>query len=260
MTNKNLKSQDHHVNYTLNKSKAIKQKTEAADRIYTVTPQFTKGNLVLIFSAASYEELKYITINTLQTQDANIKSVETKNTNGAVISESYTIYENNEKLFVLNFYNSTSKVLLNGKQQHVLSFTKSYLVNILERLDRNVNFTSINTMIRNSCKQYLDMENSKVQKAESQHTPQQKEIGSKRNISSNMANNPSIKNYTLPTCPISNERCTNKCKAVGCDTCDQWLHYDCEALSPEKIKIIEENGDDNYICKACKIQITALNE
>ncbi|CAC5365305.1 unnamed protein product [Mytilus coruscus] len=131
-------------------------------------------------------------------------------------------------------------------------------------------------MIRNSCKQYLDLENVKAQKAvtknktsivsssiqtkESQLTPQQKEIGNKGKISSYMANNPSIINSTLPTCPICNKRCTNNCKAVGYDTCDQWFHYECEKLSTEEIKIIAENGDDNYICKTCKIQINALND
>ncbi|CAC5399464.1 unnamed protein product [Mytilus coruscus] len=75
-----------------------------------------------------------------------------------------------------------------------------------------------------------------------------------------MANNPSIINSTLPNCPICNKRCTNNCKAVGCDTCDQWFHYECEKLSTEEIKIIEENGDDSYICKTCKIQINALND
>ncbi|CAC5378656.1 unnamed protein product [Mytilus coruscus] len=149
-------------------------------------------------------------------------------------------------------------------------------MNILELLDRNVNFTSINSMIRHSCKQYLDMENVNAQKAvtknntsivgsaiqtkESQLTPQQKEIGNKGKISSYMANNPSNINSTLPTCPICNKRCTNNCKAVGCDTCDQWFYYECEKLSTEEIKIIEENGDDNYICKTCKIQTNALND
>ncbi|VDI05597.1 Hypothetical predicted protein [Mytilus galloprovincialis] len=274
LANKSIKAQDHHVTYTLNKPKAIAKKMEAAERTYSVTPQFTKGNLVLVFSAAAYEEFKYITISTLQTQDTNIKSVETKDTNGSVISESYTIYVNNEKLFVLNFYNSTSKVLLNGKQEHVLTFTKSYLMNILELLDRNANFTSINSMIRQSCKQYLDMENMKSQKAVSKHktsidsssiqskegrlTPQQEELGNKEQISSNMAINPCITNSTLPTCPICNKMCTNNCKAVGCDTCDQWFHYECENLSAVDIKIIEEIGDDNYICRTCKIQLNAL--
>lgn len=57
--NKNLKSQDHHVNYIMNN---INKKIEADDRIYSVTPQLTKGNKELIFSAAAYEEFKYITI------------------------------------------------------------------------------------------------------------------------------------------------------------------------------------------------------
>ncbi|CAG2187659.1 unnamed protein product [Mytilus edulis] len=42
--------------------------------------------------------------------------------------------------------------------------------------------------------------------------------------------------------------------------CEQWFHYECEHLSHVDIKIIEENGDENYVCKTCKIHINALND
>ncbi|VDI73463.1 Hypothetical predicted protein [Mytilus galloprovincialis] len=98
-------------------------------------------------------------------------------------------------------------------------------------------------------KNKTSIDSSSIQSKEGRLTPQQEELGNKEQISSNMAINPCITNSTLPTCPICNKRCTNNCKAVGCDTCDQWFHYECENLSAVDIKIIEENGDDNYICR-----------
>ena len=75
---------------------------------------------------------------------------------GAIISESLVAWnENSVKLFVLNFYNSTSKVFQNWKQSHVLEFVNSTFISILEVLDRNSDFTSINCHIRKYCEEYL---------------------------------------------------------------------------------------------------------
>jgi dsRNA-specific ribonuclease len=59
-------------------------------------------------------------------------------------------------MFVLNLYNSTSKILLNGNHHHILDFVNQYLVNILSILDHNDKFKDINSKIREYCEQYLE--------------------------------------------------------------------------------------------------------
>jgi len=106
---------DHKVQYELNKTRAINKKIEASDRQYTVVPELKSNNFVLTFSAAPYEEFKTITTNYIYSQGLSVNCTATKDKADATVSESYAVYEGNKKLFVLNFYNSTSKVLLNGK-------------------------------------------------------------------------------------------------------------------------------------------------
>jgi hypothetical protein len=69
---------------------------------------------------------------------------------------------------LLNLYNSTSNILLNGNHHHILDFVNQYLVNILSILDHNDKFKDINSTIREYCEQYLanagykDMESGKT--------------------------------------------------------------------------------------------------
>jgi len=119
---------DHNVSYTLDRNKAIGKKLEASSRLFTVSPEISPGNLVLVFSAAAYEEFKQVTLNVLNSLSYSVNTTSTNDKTGAIISESLAVNENSVKLFVLNFYNSTSKVLLNGKQSHVLEFVNSTLI------------------------------------------------------------------------------------------------------------------------------------
>jgi hypothetical protein len=85
----------------------------------------------LSFSAAPYEEFKTITTNSIYSQGLSVNCTATKDKADAIVSESYAVYEGNKKLFVLNFYNSNSKVLLNGNPNQVHTFINSYLINDL---------------------------------------------------------------------------------------------------------------------------------
>ena len=72
------------------------------------------GGIELTFSAAAYEEFKIVTMNYLKSQTLILKTTQTSDKHEAVVSESVSVYQNSSKLFVLNFYNSTSKIVLNG--------------------------------------------------------------------------------------------------------------------------------------------------
>jgi hypothetical protein len=54
---------NHKVDYELNRSKAIKQKIEAAERPLSVVVKLTMGGIVLTFLAAAYEEFKSLFIS-----------------------------------------------------------------------------------------------------------------------------------------------------------------------------------------------------
>ncbi|VDH90543.1 Hypothetical predicted protein [Mytilus galloprovincialis] len=144
------------VNYELDRSKAIKNKIEAASRPHSVILSMARGNIVITFSAAAYEEFKSVTINYLHSKGLTLNTTETTEKRGAVVSESTAVFEGNNKLFVLNFYNSKSKILLNGNQGHIITFVENYLIHILDILDRNDSFSDINEQIREYCEQFLN--------------------------------------------------------------------------------------------------------
>ena len=61
-----IHTDNHKVDYELNRSKAIKQKIEAAERPLSVVVKLTMGGIVLTFSSAAYEEFKIVTMNYLK--------------------------------------------------------------------------------------------------------------------------------------------------------------------------------------------------
>ena len=68
---------DHNVSYTLDRNKAIGEKLEASSRPFTVSPEISPGNLVLVFSAAAYEEFKQVTLNVLNSLSYSVNTTST---------------------------------------------------------------------------------------------------------------------------------------------------------------------------------------
>lgn len=127
----------HKVNYKLHKSKAIKKQIEATERSVHVDIKFSGGNIVLTFSSAAYQEFKTVTMNYLNSKNMSIQTRATTDTQNAIVSESVSVCNSGMKLFVLNFYNSTCKLLLNGNPSHITQFINNFLSNILSILDHN---------------------------------------------------------------------------------------------------------------------------
>lgn len=276
---------DHTVSYTLDRNKAIEKKLEATRRPFTVTPVLSPGNLVLVFSAAAYEEFKQVTLNVLNSLSYNVNTTSTSDKTGVIISESLVVKENSVKLFVLNFYNSTSKVLLNGKQNHVLEFVNSTLRSILEILDRNSDFMSINCHIRKYCEEFLSNKTRSQtytrdsncsgggKTAISDHTTNNSNCSNSEktittvhssdlvclsgNDNSAVMNPPALSPSIMvssdesPSCPVCDKPCGEHSRSVACDNCDRWLHYKCENLSQRDIKLYESDITNNYICHSC---------
>lgn len=174
--------------------------------------------------------------------------------------------------FVLNFYNTTSRLLLNGNAEHVSGFVNEYLSDILDILDRNNQFSEINILIRNYCTQYLnDQQRSSSENPtiNSENMNNTGSLGKVLSIDDNSSkatpNTVSPSNQSIsttaaqyPICPLCGEPCTNLPNSVACDICNQWLHYHCESLSQNQIISLEIN-DTHYECKTCIVQKTEIN-
>jgi hypothetical protein len=102
----------------------------AAENISTRLPGLISVLTVKSLSAASSFLLTAFFLLRLDKTDTRDKT-------GAVVSESLAVRKGNTKIFVLNFYNTSSKVLLNGNQLYIIDFITSSLSDILGILDRN---------------------------------------------------------------------------------------------------------------------------
>ncbi|VDI54688.1 Hypothetical predicted protein [Mytilus galloprovincialis] len=235
----------HTVKYKLDKTKAIKKQKDATERPFNVAVKPATGNIVLLFSPAAYLEFKSVTINYLKSKNLLLHTTETTDKDGAIVSESVSINDNGKKLFVLNFYNSTSKLLLNGNKDHIKRFINDFLGDILVVLDHNKDFEEVNRMIRKCCEQYLDS-NSKLQPpTTNDRTSQEQPI------------TPLSNTNRYPSCPVCNQPCNDQPNSVACDLCNQWVHYQCEKLTPTEIWDIEQSTEQ-YVCKVCSAQVANI--
>lgn len=228
----------HKVNYTLDKSKAIKKQRDATERSAHVDIKFRDGNIVLTFSSAAYQEFKTVTMNYLNSKNMSIQTLATSDTQNAIISESVSICDRGIKLFVLNFYNSTCKLLLDGNPSHITQFINNFLSNILSILDHNPLFDEINKIIRECCETYL----ARNSKSDSDVRPTQNRDSIKRPItgptktstneithrkssqrpiaSSHQRATTALCSDNFPLCPICNRACDNQPTSVACDLCN----------------------------------------
>ncbi|VDI61926.1 Hypothetical predicted protein [Mytilus galloprovincialis] len=217
---KNTKSsiRDQTVQYTLYRQQAVKKKLDAANRSFAVTPEISPGNLVLVFSAAAYETFKNVTFSVVNNLQYSLDITSTKDQSGAVIHDSVAVKAKSVKLYVLNFYHLSSKVLLNGKQNHMIDFIQTTLQEIMGVLDQSEDFTSINNTIKHYCKHYLETFDSSNDHASNKCT------NSSDSKSVQHTDNESISVTPANICPVFNVPCEFSSKAIGCDTCDKWLH------------------------------------
>ncbi|CAC5422160.1 unnamed protein product [Mytilus coruscus] len=223
------------VDYELVRSKVIKNKIEAASRPHSVILTMARGNIVITFSAAAYEEFKSVTLNYLHSKGLTLNTTETTEKRGAVVSESTAVFEGNKKLYIL---------------------------------DRNDSFSVINKQIREYCEQFLSKSGKSAdncQEIETASTEKKKLSSLNVNKASSL---PAIDNTAcaselligpqFPLCLVCNRQCDENPTSVACDICNQWIHFKCEGLTPEKVSEIELN-DELYICRLCTNQRVIIN-
>lgn len=178
---KNISINDHDMGYSLDPVKALKKKIKGASRTTDCIIEHKSGNLILTLSTAAYELMKLCTINHFQNDANRSCKITTKSSTNSrirtklIIEESLSIKPKTggRQLFRINFYNTTSKVEINGLQ--MIQFAQHDLPEICKELGKYKNMEHLNTLIISKCKQTLEQLNS-IQKRgeqteiESEHT------------------------------------------------------------------------------------------
>lgn len=135
------------VPYTKNLRKATQQKIEAANREHPICIEHKHGNIVIDFSAAAYEYFKHTLLETLHTSQYEIIVADKRDSKQYVMEESLSVLnESKLQLFRVNCYNTSSRVLINGKNQHL--FLTSILPCILNNLSDKSGLLELNRNIK----------------------------------------------------------------------------------------------------------------
>ncbi|CAG2200821.1 unnamed protein product [Mytilus edulis] len=196
----------------------------------------------------AYEEFKIVSLSVLQGQGLSIRRTNTTDVNKAVVSESVVVNDAQNK--------TSSKVVLNGNQLHMSVYISSTLPDILNVLDHNKDFITINSKIRQCCTAYLNSNqasctrptdiNTSIQQDQCQHSKLNSASASLKSLIN--ASDQQQNDY----CPICENLCSSDDKAVECEICNKWLHYKCENLTVKEVDEIENDLTLQYNCNSCK--------
>lgn len=145
-----------------------------------------------------------------------------------------------ERDFTINMYTTTSKILVNGKNQQ-LFFQRDLrkIHSIINSATSNRSDTYIETLNTKLAEQLEKLVSTKSTKNEKENT----ELA----ITSN------INEQTEAKCT----KCKKKCKTRGtyCTHGKHWIHYNCEKLSSSEIENLQKSNDcEEYTCNICKKQ------
>ena len=245
----------------------MNKKIEAASRP-CVTMQETGGGLVAIFSTGTYECLKQ---EILRYFEASIKSglvlvTPHQDKAGHTLDLSIKVqsYEVDSPVdepvvdYVVNLYNTTSKALINGKRPHLF-------VNVMRKIAHKVDFNLVNrinnTLINLERVETYDPMNGARRSARPKKPtlkaidakPKSKPTTTKSDLDRSSCNGDILQRPTLQNETQSCKSCQRniRSKAVICQECNLWVHYNCDGLGAMEIKRAERG--ESYTCKACTI-------
>ena len=276
-------NQDTHIrtnDYVLNKVQALKKKLRQCDQEHLVYEMKQNRNFVMKFSPAAYELAKLVVVENLYKEaffklyfiESCINEDECRYQVGSIFrifNRKKDHSKGNYLKFTINFYHTTSSVLVNGNR-----------VDIFE----NELFESVCSQISNECAK-LDVVNDRISSALS-------EIGSNDTKNPNSPNNKlkSIKGNPATECGDNSRLAVENCDddngldcvaessqvvrgsvdndigrsdvyncpacdqvagndTIVCDECDEWFHFQCVGVDQHKVKNIPE--DNPFICIFC---------
>ena len=139
------------VDYTLNEKKTLQKKLEATEREWNVKAENKLGTVVLEFTPAPYEAFKQSVKSYYEQCNKNRVRIDE---NRYKVDESLSFLDGKgdkrkNQLFRISFYNTTSRVTVNGKC--LTLFTDNDLPKILNDLAKILHFSSLNKCIADAC-------------------------------------------------------------------------------------------------------------
>ncbi|CAG2250966.1 unnamed protein product [Mytilus edulis] len=157
--------------------------------------------------------------------------------NNIIVQHSYK-YNNKDYCYTVNFYNTKSKILVNGKDQN--RFVDVDLIEIRQIAQNakcgksKVNLTHLNNLMRERLEQTVG---AKITQATCD-----------KNVNAGIL------------CIKCNRSC--RTRSAYCTTGKHWVHYKCQKMTSQEIAEIEleEENDDNYTCKICNGNIAIEGE
>ncbi|MEW8548790.1 MAG: PHD finger domain-containing protein [Candidatus Thiodiazotropha sp.] len=232
-----------HRDYALNLDKTFRKKLQAAKR-QQVEYMVKDGGIVANMDAMSFEIFrfscqKYYSSPVGQIQ--NIKKDSAKDTKGNIVQITYTVSLKEATRYTLNIYLTKCSLLINGKAtQHFINEDLSAIHQIMSQVTvqgMKVDIKKLNELLATQLRKLIGSGNLAAVNSSSKPC-KQKQSADDLTLSSN----------------IECQKCKRNCKkrAVQCDSCDRWSHYNCEKLTESEIKLIEGKKDYIYRCMMCK--------
>ncbi len=116
--------------YVLDREKALAQKEQALDRSYQPKVEMKEGrNLVITFQAVVYESFKHAFPRVQEKPGYSIKTPKSGNKqtlDGLMDSHALQVNIEDRKAYTINFYNTTSKINVNGQKLQTAFIEEDY--------------------------------------------------------------------------------------------------------------------------------------
>jgi len=136
----------------LNIEKSLEKKLNAAKRVKNLSYEYTHGGIVATADCTTYELIKISAIHFYEQyppENGMAQVIDTTDNTGRKIVQNtirVTSASNNEREYTINFYHTTSKMLVNGKNVH--KFMHEYL-SAMHSIIRNTMNNNKNIYVKN---------------------------------------------------------------------------------------------------------------
>ena len=236
------------TDYQLNLEKSLLKKLEAAQRNKHLSYKRTHGGIVGIADTATYELLKAAALKLYTNYptgkgNANYTRTTDKTGNNEV-QITVRVELCNSDSYTVNFYNTTCKMLINGKNVNQFLFNDlesiHKIVSTCKFNGKEVNLKKLNEMFTTQLNQILETLNSKTE------TDLKTKNDSALQVKTDLK---SVDDGDSIRCIGCKKNCRKN--AVYCTTGSHWVHYRCEKLNDKQIKEIESDSTQEYCCKLC---------
>ena len=227
--------------YVLNPDKWLQKKLQATKR-QEIEYEIKGGGIVAKLDAVSFELFHYSCKDFFHNSDDEISRVDrdsAKDGRGNIVQYTYTVHLNDDTKYTVNMYSTKCSLLVNGRATtHFIDYHLPKIHKLMSQVKiqgMKINTKELNEPLASQLQKVVAdsaLTNFKTPK------PARKKI----ELTSSMDLNSIV-------CLKCNKNCRKR--AVQCDSCNRWLHYNCERLDPVEINNIETNKDFSYKCKTC---------